>query len=71
MEEIKNRTCEIRAGDHLKNDAESTVGVIKTNKSTSESDDNLLNLIAEIVVENMVRKIRNESKQRKELIKKD
>jgi hypothetical protein len=71
MEKLKNRTCEIRAGDKPENAANSVVGAIKIGETLSESDDNLLNLIAEIVVENMVRKIRNESKQRKEMIKKE
>lgn len=71
MEKLKNRTHEIRAGDKPENGVNSAVGTINIGETLSESDDNLLNLIADIIVENMVRKIRNESKQRKEMTKKE
>jgi hypothetical protein len=71
MEELKNRTCEIRAGNQLKNRTDKGGIVTKNKEKPLNNDDNLLNLIAEIVVENMVRKIRQESKQRNEMIKKE
>ncbi|MBD1366602.1 hypothetical protein IDJ77_22500 [Mucilaginibacter sp. ZT4R22] len=71
MEELKNRTCEIRAGNQLENSADKGGTITNNNKKPLNNDDNLLNLIAEIVVENMVRRIRHESKQRNEMIKKE
>jgi hypothetical protein len=63
MEDLESKYLEIAAGKApaiIKNECQT---VPKNEENSSENESNLLNLIAEIVVENIVRKLRNEHKK--------
>lgn len=59
MDEIFNNMPSVISKEHEEIEHECGGNVVKKEVNASETAHNLLNLLAEVVVENMVKKIRN------------